>query len=521
MASTLFENCGPIHQTFRDAQQHWHNTPIKEKFSPNNAWYGRLPEKEFPKNSGSTARGFRLGAMSAPRNLNWRKLHLEMCNNNGCSVAPEHIGMPGSDEYTYCINRAEAITDWLCLDGLVGYHNAVEEIVHIEEQLRRINRFYHEQFARAAYLDHADNHWAGILPPIDAGRDYCVNEDCTKILQMCGPDALYNAAWCFEAFEDGQLNERRVRVALPWNELYRIAPLSMDMLRHALQQVDAIDKAWNLYDRGTPGDSSSDAMGGDYRHDFMEIVLPDLKTRNNLQTERAIAEKVPGTDTSSTELDPQLGGKFEIEQFMFRYDDDLMRYAPLPPHLQPQADQFDAENKATWAILEMVPKTIEQPMARGIGHKPNPDWQIAPFGFATNFVRAAGCLEMLTFPSSYSTAKKRPDHLTESEVTWMSPPWQCNLKGNMGFWMFQHNVGYHPRRTELAHSWLIRLDNRIHLMEIACDLMVKRCEPSYTTECEQYHCYDTAGVEFVGSTPPGGGPARTRVTAGQINVPVK
>lgn len=481
----MFTSCKQVSDFFINGQEYWHESLTKYKYHGSNAWFGRLPEGSFPVASGTEQRGWSLGAMAPPEQIRWRQIVDEFCNSNACSFDPHHISLPGADSYTYSLQRVEALTDWLCLDGFVFKHAIDEEIAHIEQQMRRINRFFKEDFARVSWIHHSSHKWAALLP-CEVG-DYC-GDDCFKIMQGCDND-MRDGMWQFETFSDGYPNKSRIRVALPYDQLYRIAPLSIDMLRSVLIELDAVDPSWSLYGSYDDGDGLEENLISDGSR-MLEVILPDLKTRAQLERSLVIDQRAPGGFfADSKSIDPRLGIESTIENFALRYDRDMMRYAPLPPADQPLPVNFDITDPTTWAILEMVPRTYYVPTSNG-GRKsvPNRDWNYAPFSLTIPFQRRVGRIEMLPVKNGSGSAQKPSWAQKEAEITWHSPQWPCNIKGNYGFWMFQHNCAFHPRLTELGNPILTRLDHRVKLIEIACDIMAKRDVPSYGS----YGCEDVA-----------------------------
>jgi hypothetical protein len=484
-----FTSYQQVHDLFIEGQELWNKSLIKERYTGSNAWQGRLSEGEFPTGHGTQQRGFRLGAMAAPTNIRWRDIVSDICNNNACSFDPQRIEFAGSDDYTYSLQRTESITDWLCLDGLLFRHTADEEVAHIESQLKRINRNFVEHFDRVRYIHFVDNKWAGWLPPSEL--EYC-QEDCFNQV-VNGANEIYPYSWRFEDYDDGQPNETIIRVNCPWTQLYRITPLCLDILRQVEIELNAIDSSYGLYGESEEGGSSEDGMLPSNTTGKMEVIIPDLKSRSLLQREYAFQNRAPGSDPMD-KVDPALGIEATVENFMLRMDKDMMRYAPVAPALQPAANSYSADNPLTWAILRMVPRTRE--VAAKIGKKNvlNRDWLNAPFAITIPFSPAVGKIEKLPDYSGTGTARKGSHAIPEATIQWRSPDWEFNINGSFGFWLMKHNRAFHPRRTELGHAILHRIDHRVRLIDVMTDMPAWRSMPRYEPYCTTATVTETLNV---------------------------
>lgn len=492
--SVCFQTAQQVHSAFIEGREAFHNTFVKYRYRGSNAWQGRLPEKEFPLGHGTTVRGHKLGRMAPPKETRWRKLVDDQCNSNICSYDPQSISFAGSYDYTYGINKTEMFTDWMCIESFLYKHNIKEEIQHIENQLVRINRFVEEQFSRVRYIDFAENKWVGLLPP-NKEREYCAS-GCFSLVKGC-QSMMENQSWMFESYPDlnnPQPNENIVRVNMPWTWLYRISPLSIDQLRHVLQDLHSNTDDLGLYgqyeEKGSLEDSMSPInLGGD-----IELLLSDTRTRSRLQEEVSFQSQVAGSIFNTEKIDRRLGIEAKIENFLIRYDKDLMRYAPLPVEQQPVPEDYDCDDPTTWAILCRVDRFEQKVVTRkpldgcGPDHQnvinvPSKHWENAPFHIAIPFIRGAGCLEKHMDAKGEGTAKAGDWAPRTGEVEWMNPPWPCNINGNWGFWRFQHRLAYHPRHPELGHAILYRADHSMRLSSIMCDMRGWTPTARYATQC--------------------------------------
>lgn len=467
-----------VHDIFIQGQELWHKSLIKESYKGSRTWQNRLRVGSFPTGHGTTQRGYRLGAMAPPHLIEWRHIVAEVCNNNTASFDPHRITFPGSDDYTYSLLRTEAMTDWLNLDGFIYRHAIEEQVAHMEQQLHRINRFIVEQFDRVRYIDATENRWCGLLPCGDA--EYC-EEDCFAQITSANNE-INPMMWRFEAHPNGQPNESIVRVALPWTQLYRISPLCLDILRNIKVELNARDSDFALYGKDEEDGSSTDSMLPENNTGLMEVIVADVRTRAQLERERAFQSRAPGSDLAK-EVDPRLGIESVVEDYALRTDLEQMRYAPAPIADQPAANLFSPDDPTTWAILRMVPRLRPVAMSHGITNRINRDWLSAPFSIAIPFVPSIGRIENLPDQTGTGTARKPPHRTPESTIAWKSPDWPFNINGNWGFWMMRHNRAFHPRRTELGHSILYRLDHRVRLLDIMADMPAWRQPRQLDTFC--------------------------------------
>lgn len=471
-----FTSCEQVNQLFIEGQQHIEQNLIKDKFVPFNAYYGRIPEGSFPTNSGMTQKGYRLARQAFPDDTRWRKLVQEGCEDNTCDFDPKVLPMNGSDSYEYYPVAMDLRTDWLCLDNFLYRQFPAEEIDHIEMGLRNINKYVQEEFSRGYYLNSAVHKWAGILPVPTAGLPE-TSDECLKLLCGCDP-TVDDTMWVFETFGDGLVNTNRVRVKMPVNQLPRISALSLDQLDEAI----------------IPLEREGNYITTDIQ--MFDLVIPDLKVSRQLQQQDDIINR--GYRSSGgfgpEALDRKLGIHRTVGNYALRRDPYAMRYAPAPLVDQPANGSFDAEDPATWAILVRVFPFKQAKKSLGVGHDPNPEYTKAPFAISTLFQPEVGRIERMPDTMGTGSAVK-VDYRADGYFHWKNPDWQCNVKRNNGFWMSHYRMAWHPRRTELGHAFLHRLDHRIKLVEVPCDITTKACNDPVSP----YTCTGIAGTDEDGA----------------------
>lgn len=469
-----FTACQQVNNLFIEGQQSLERNLIKLKFVPTNVYYGRMPEGNFPMNSGMTQKGFKLARQAYPDDVRWRKLQQEQCSDNTCAFDPTVIPMNGSDSYEWYPIAMDLRTDWLCLDSFLYREFPEEELAHVELGLQNINRYVNEEFARSAYLNALDHKWLGLLPP--QATEY-TDADCEKVL--CGCDTTVDdTMWRFETYDDGLPNLSRMRVKMPYDQLYRISALSLDQLDEAVIPLE---------------------RDGDYIQDsvqMFDMIIPDLKVSRQLQRQDDIINRgfrsTGGYDAG--QLDRKLGIQRTVGNYALRRDPYAPRYAPAKVSDQPAVNSFDPEDPDTWALLIRVLPFKQEKKTLGVGHESNKEYNKAPFAISTFWQPQVGRIERLADTTGYGTARK-VDYRSEGYFHWRNPDWQCNIKRNNGFWMACYRMAWHPRRTDLGHAFLHRLDHRIKLESVDCDLLSKACDDKVSP----YTCTGIAGTDENGA----------------------
>ena len=472
-----FTSCEQVNSLFIEGQQHIEKNLIKDKFVPTNAYYGRVPEGSFPTNSGLVQKGYRLARQAFPDDTRWRKLVQDGCDDNTCDFDPKVLPMNGSDSYEWYPVAMDLRTDWLCLDQFLYRQFPAEEIDHIEMGLRNINRYVNEEFTRAYYLNACQHKWVGILPPDSAGASISGNDDCLQLLCGCDP-TVDDTMWVFETFDDGLVNTNRLRVKMAANQLYRISALSLDQLDEAIIPLER------------EGNYIMDSV------QMFDLVVPDLKVSRQLQTQDDILNRGyrAAGGYAPEMLDRKLGVFRAVGNYALRRDPYAMRFAPANTADQPSAASFDPNDPTTWALLIRVHPFVQVKKTLGVGHDVNREYTRAPFAISCLFQSEVGRVERMPDTTGYGTARKE-DYRADGYFHWRNPDWQCNVKRNNGFWMACYRMAWHPRRTELGHAFLHRLDHRIKLVEVPCDIVTKLCNDPVSP----YTCTGIAGTDENGA----------------------
>ena len=469
-----FTSCAQVNNLFIEGQQYLERNLIKLKYKPTNVYYGRMPEGSFPMGSGMTQKGFKLARQAPPDEYAWRKLQQEQCTDNTCDFDPKVLPMNGSDTYEWYPVSMDLRTDWLCLDSFLFREFPEEELAHVELGLQNINQHVNEEFSRSWYLNSCDHKWLGLLP--SQATEYN-DAECEKIL--CGCDTTVDdTMWAFETFPDGLPNTSRLRVKMPYNQLYRISALSLGQLDEAIIPLE---------------------REGDYIMDSVQMfdaIVPDLKISRQLQRQDDIINRgyrsVGGYDPGM--LNPKLGVMTNVGNYAIRRDPYAARYAPAAIADQPVPANFSDSDIETWALLIRVFPFKQEKKTLGVGHEPNKEYTRAPFSISTFWQPQVGKVEKLADTQGYGTARKE-DYRAEGYFHWKNPDWQCNVKRNKGFWMACYRMAWHPRRTDLGHAFLHRLDHRIKLEAVDCDITTKLCDDPVSP----YTCTGIAGTDQNGA----------------------
>jgi hypothetical protein len=452
-----FESCEQVNTLFIQGQEHIERNLIKKKFVPANAYYGRMPSGSFPKNSGLTHRGHRLARQAPPDELNWRRVEQDVCNTNACDFDPDVIHN-GSDSYNWSLVAMDLRTDWICLDSLVFNEFPEEEIDHMEMSLQNINRNVFEEFGRSRWTDNAENKIVGVIP---TGGIPDPDTKCDNV--------SLNGGWIFERYANGEVNPNRVRVQLASDDAARISELTNDLLEQTVIRLQYEEAAY-----------IADSV------QLYDLVVPDLRTSLQLakdEDEQGGFYKSLGGYQAS-DLDRELGVQRVVGNFAHRYDRYAMKF--YPSATQPDAGAFDPADTATWLVLERVFPYRQEEAEIGVRHVVNEEYINAPFAITNAFIRDVVRIETLSKPSSYGSATKAmnvPDFTPDAKFIWKNPDWDCNVKRNKGFWLACYELAAHPRMTELGHSWLHRIDTRIHLIENPCATTSATCYDPVSPYC--------------------------------------
>lgn len=448
-----FESCEQINTLFIQGQEHIERNLIKKKFLPSNAYYGRVANGTFPKRSGLTHRGHRLGRQAPPDEMQWRKIEQDVCNTNACDFDPQIIHN-GSDTYNWSLLAFDLRTDWLCLDSLLFNEFPEEEIDHMEMSLQSINRYVYEEFARSRYTNLSEHKYVGLIPSGGQADDFCTNE-------------AVDAGWVFESYANGEVNPNRVRVRLASDEAGRISALSNDLLEQTVirlqyEEASYIADGVLLYD----------------------LVLPDLRSSIQLAREEDEAGNFYKSrgGYQASDLDRDLGVQRVVGNFAHRYDRYAAKYYPAAAADQPEAAAFDETDPTTWLLLIRVQPYRQTAAEIGVKHVINDDYLNAPFAISNVFVKDVFRIESLPVEGGYGSAQ-RGMASPEGRFEWRNPDWDCNLLRNKGFWLARYHVAAHPRMTELGHSFLHRIDNRVRLVEVPCDLGEAQCYDPVSPYC--------------------------------------
>jgi len=444
-----FQSCEDVDRFFREGREAF-NPIYVQKMATMSSYFSRIPKQSWILNSGTSARGFRLGRQFYDPTKPWHKIISDRCEQNSCDSQPEIIQRAGTQSYTYHLLRKELETTWFCVEDLLRRLMPAEEVMAMESANALITKHVHEEFCRASYVGSSGHKWIGIA---DADSQFCGLPD--------------DEGWSMKRFtgenEDGY-DTRYVYVKINPIELATIAMLSIDLLDEALIDLNDEDDAYRL--------DVQDAMG----MPMLDILVPDARTGRSLWYRAK--EDMGNWDSEAGFTDRQTMARLGINRVIgdhaFSYDRDALKYnadvAYNTALLASNAYAFDPANEASWPRLVRVPRYIKRTVEIGCEYVPNRDYRNADFGISVAFVEK-GMVEheMPSAQKGYGNVQMEGQDYA-GNFDFRRPDWECNRKRKMGFFEAEFQLSAETKDPTIMHTFLHRLDKTKNFKGACCDL---------------------------------------------------
>lgn len=438
--------CAEIDTLFIQSEQVVSENMLKNRHVNTNAYVGRIPDGgSFPLRSGTRIKAYRLGRVAIPTDGGWRPVVDEQCQTNACDFAPEVVSH-GSEEYFYSLVGRDMRTDWICIDSMSLRAYPEAELAHLEQGIQDTTRYIFEEFYRSRFILFCDNKIV-----VTVGVD---EEDAPIDTELCDDTNINYQGFVFEQRENGEMDERYVRVAVPVADIPNIAALSLDLLDEAQTVLEYSDETYmentSLYD----------------------VLLPDARISNQLVLDENELMGGAGSQVQGgwdlLELNQAYGTQRVIRNYSFRRDKGAMRFFPDTVFNATLAT-FDETDPDTWPrFVRVFPYRKVKASKLGVKDVPNPNYKKAPFGITT--MPNKRVMEVMSFPNEVSVggASKVGGVGWDGTAQWVNPPWECNVKRNKGFWMMCYRLAARPNYTEDGFSFFHRLNPKIRLKAVPC-----------------------------------------------------
>jgi len=468
-----------INLAFKMSEQKVTAGLIKPKFKVANAYWGKVDDSGmFPKNSGTTIKGIRLGRIGVSNEHGWDNVSDSLCETNLCADNVPEVLHNGFDEYYFSIIRRSIRTDWLCINALALREMPAEELQHFEAGIRDAARYLWDEVYRSRYIDFSQNKMLCLIDQavLDGAVD---NQVLTK---SCVPD-IRSEGFIFERRlkddgTEGEMDERYIRVNCPASQINRISEMSLDLLDEAAQYLEYEDENMPFLSEGV---------------DLFDVVLAhnkmDTRFAENEDSQMGGAHSLGGYDSQL--LKRTLGTKrVWRNRYSTRYDQHAMRFYPdtdYNTNTLPSAGAYSPINPTTWPRFKRVFAYIPvQAGVAGIKYVFNPAYRYAPFGISTIFTPKV--IKGLQFPdiNGVGGAKKAGIGTQlgyAGTATWVNPDWESNVNREFGFWKLRFGIGIKPSRPEFGYAYLHRIDHRIALSGITCGITPAPGESEVSPYC--------------------------------------
>lgn len=461
--------CRALNLAFFESQQKVSEGLIEKKFTPSNAYYGKIPDGErFPLRSGTQIKGQRLGRMAPPENLNFKPVVDDICNTNACDDEAQVVSNGGS-EFVFSLVKFALKTDWLCLDSIALRDQPEAEVRHLEDGLRKISRYVHEEFRRSRFLHFTRNKMVTILPEDgDTGLPEAAD------VESCDGNEILNNGWLFEQSEDDEIDPRFVRVCVDPTKIGLVGALSMDNLDFAAERLGYEDEAYmdntGLFDVLLAGQRIG-----------RQLVLDEDDILNNAVSQGG---------HNIVDLRQNFGTQKVIRNYSLRSDIHAMRFFPDVDFntalLAGVGYAFDENDPNTWPrFVRVFPYRKIRGGSHGIDHVVNANYLKAPFGIST--ILNPRVMSVMSFPevTGFGTARKGDSVSYDGAARWLNPDWPCNEDRNKGFWKLHFRMAAKPNLDEEGYSWFHRLNNGTRLKGVTCAVPERVTYSEVTPYCYQ------------------------------------
>lgn len=470
---------GNLNLAFKTAEQKVTKGLIKPKFKVANAYWGKIDDSgSFPKHSGTTIKGVRLGRIGVSNEHGWESVSDSLCETDLCADNVPEVLHNGYDEYYFSIIRRQIRTDWICINSLALREMPEDELRHFESGIRDASRYLWDEVYRSRYTDFCQNKMLVLID--QAVLDSEETDDC--LVKACTPD-IRTEGYIFERRlktdgTEGEMDERYIRVNVPLSQINRVAELTVDLLDEAAQYLEYEDENMPFLADGI---------------DLFDVVLahPKMAIRmmehENAQMDGAM--NFGGYEASK--LKRKLGTKHVFRQmYSTRYDQHAMRFYPdndFNTNDLPNAGAYSPLNPQTWPRFKRVFAYIPiKAGTAGIKYVFNPAYRHAPFGISNIFTPMV--CKGLQFPDIQGVGGAQKTGLGKTlgyagTAEWVNPDWPDNVNREFGFWKLRFGIGIKPSRPEFGYSYFHRIDHRIAISTIKCGLLPAPCENEVSPYC--------------------------------------
>ena len=470
-------DCKAFNEMFMEAEQYISSDLVKKKFKISNAYWGRIPDGEpWPLHSGVKIRKDRLTAYGfGNHDMGWTPIEDSLCQTDLCA-GPEadRIQHAGWEETYFGLEQYHLLTDWICLQTMLFRRIAGEQLAHLERHLGDATKYYWEEFYRSRYIDWCENKIVALVPESALDSDGACSVLGNK---SCHSDIRHNG-WVFERRPTGTIDERYLRVNCEVDDLHRISDLSLDMLDIAAIELASEDDKYPYI---------SDGIG------LMDVVISDYRQNNRIAlAENASMDKVNSYGGYQPDLLKRKIGTSRVwrDTYSFRYDNNAPGFYPDNNFNSTLIAPRDPQDPQTWPRLVRVFPTVPQRVPNGTGfgikHVKNMAYLYAPF--AINVVFTPSVIKSRAMPETRSvgSAKLREEPVNYGgRAKWYNPPWECNMRGEKGFFELSFAAGIEPDRPEYGYAYLTRIDHSTTLYGVCCDIGDAPCVSRMTAYCHE------------------------------------
>lgn len=468
-----------VNLAFKQSEQTVSKDLIKKKFKVANAFWGKVDDSgSFPRNSGTTIKGIRLGRVGVTNEHGWDGVSDNLCETNMCEELCPEVLSNGFEEYTYSLIRRCVRTDWICINSLVLREMPEEELAHFESGIQNASRYLWDECYRSRYYDMCGNKFVVLVDPGIVGADGA----CDCYSKSCAPD-IRTDGYIFERRKNkdgtfGEMDERFLRVNVSPMDIPAISEITLDMLDEASAQLE--------YD-----DENRPALSDDI--DLFDVVLAHnrMGTRLAEQEDQQMNNAMSYGGHNAQFLQRKLGTKKVFrDKYSIRYDLHAPRFYPdveYNTNVLPNFGAYNPLNPQTWPRFKRVFAYMPvRAQKAGIKYVINPGYRWAPFGLSS--IYSPMVIKGLQFPDIdgiRSARKKSPG--TElryaGTATWYNPDWKENENREYGFWKLRFGIGIKPLHTEFGFSWFHRIDHRIATQFNCCPIRPAACIEDVSPYC--------------------------------------
>ena len=480
----MSEPTHPLHLAFKEAEQEYSENLIRFKQRMSNGYWGKVRQVgTFPLGKGMSIKQKRLQRVGLGP-VRWEGEVDGLCKTNLCETPPSaRIQHAGYDTTDVTLQKAAFDTDWICLDSMLYREMPAEELAHFEQGMQERAADVWDDKLRIEYHHHVGNKLMVYL-----GNDVIEDGKCDCLEAMCDPSNIKSNAWKFVVDPDqddvpGQVNPNWLLVNVDPtadNAFERIGTVTADLFDQAALTLENSDENRPLISEGI---------------DLFDVVLPDTQMWRQLMKQEDgnmnNARSYGGYDPQL--LKQSLGSKGVLrERYSIRYDGFALKYYPDTEYNEALVAQegyaFDADDPETWPRLKRVYRyrPVRNTDSYGIKWIPNEYYNLAPFGIGSIFTPEV--VEYMGHPdiTSMGSAKKEGHGAGigyAGKAVWHNPDWPTNRERNKGYWYVRFGMAVREIRPEFGYAWLFRIDQKIRVAGVCCNLPTVPCFEDPTDYC--------------------------------------